>query len=73
MRRIIVVNEKPRIKRRGKASPRRFFGAFEEITDQYLEDTINDCRRLKSTQHAINKKNLVKICQELLKRRHDKN
>ena len=68
MRRKIVVKEKPRIKlkRRGGVTKRRFFGAFEEITDQYLQDTINDCRRLKSSQHAINKGNLVKICKELL-------
>ena len=70
MRRKIVVKEKPRIKRRGKASTRRYFGVFEEITDQYLQDTINDCRRLKSSQHAIQKHNLVKICKELLRRRN---
>ena len=69
-RRKIEIKEKPKIKRRGKKSQRRYFGALETITDQYLEDTINDCHRFKSTQHAICKKNLVKICQELLRKRH---
>ena len=38
-------------------------------TNRYLEDTIADAKKKQGSQHAINKEVLIKIIEELLKRR----
>jgi len=42
-----------------------------KITNAYLSGIVRDARSKVSSQHAINKENLIKICKELLELRQE--